>query len=297
MLKREKDTHTIFTQAMTRNLAFLRIQTGLEYLTEYIDYSYDDHKSIILKQIPESLRTAPIYTKVKDCGSAYGLIDCLDKKDIPHIVENIGNLPFGDTIQNVIPEELIDVDVVTMYLPMIKEGVQLIRDNPLYGDILVMQVTAFEVYLRDTLHDLIVNNEVIAKRFVSRVKNFKNIGEYLDLNRSTSLLIAADVTQRKSFYNMTNIEGLFQTCFYKPGEEVFRIHPKNRKIESVNDYLKLRHILVHNGGLVDQRYIKDVSKCKYALGERYEVQPDEVMELDGLTRRMVRRIEEAIVDY
>ena len=180
---------------------------------------------------------------------------------------------------------------------MIKEGAQLIRENPLYGDILVMQVTAFEVYLRDTLHDLIENNEVIAKRFLSSVKKDLNIGDYIELNPSTRTIIAHRVTQRKSFYNMANIESLFQTAFYKPGEEPFRIHPKNRKIESVNDYLKLRHVLVHNGGLVDQKYLVDASKCKYALGERYEVQPEEVMELDGLVRRMARRIEEAIVEY
>lgn len=296
MLERKKDTHGIFTQAMTRNLAFLRVQTGLEYLTEYIDYSYSDYKSDLLKQLPESLHAEPIYTKIEDCEGAYGLIDCLDKKDIPHIVENIGNLPFGDSIKEVIPEELIDVDVINAWLPKIKEGAQLIRDNPLYGDILVMQVTAFEVYLRDTLQDLIIENEEISKRFIHKVKHYKNIGAYLNLTRDVRMMIAPEVTQRRSFYSMANIEDLFQTCFNRGGD-VFRIHPKNSKIESVNDYLQLRHVLVHNGGIVDQRYLNMASKCKYSLGERYEVQDEEVMELDGLARRMARRIEEAIVDY
>ncbi len=169
MLKRQKETHTIFTQSITRNLAFLRIQTGLQLITEYINCSYEDCKPDLLKKLPENLRDTSTYSKIKECSDAYGLIDCITEKDIPHIVDNIRHIPFWDKIGEVVPEEFIDPDIVTFYLPMIKEGAQLVKENPLYQDILVMTVNAFEVYLRDTLHDLIVNNSEIAKKFERQV--------------------------------------------------------------------------------------------------------------------------------
>lgn len=297
LLQRQKDTHTIFKQAITRNLAFLRIQTGLHLISEYINFSYEDYKPDLLKKLPEALHGTSTYSKVEECSDAYGLIDCLTDSDVPHILDNIRHVPMLRNIEEIVPEEFIDPDVVTFYLPMIKEGAQLVKENPLYQDILVMTVNAFEVYLRDTLHDLIVNNGAIAKKFEQQVNAQLNIEEDLELHRSVKQMIAHQVTQRSSFYSMKKIQKLFQTCFRKDCMDPFKIHPRNKKIDSVDYYLSLRHLIVHNGSIVDRRFLKDNPSCNFSLGEKHPVREDEVLELVGLTQRMVGIIEKAIGEY
>ena len=297
LLQRQKDTHIIFKQAITRNLAFLRIQTGVHLISEYINFSYEDYKPDLLKKLPETLQGTSTYSKVEECSDAYGLIDCLTDSDVPHILENIRHIPMLRNIEEIVPEEFIDPEVVSFYLPMIKEGAKLVKENPLYQDILVMTVNAFEVYLRDTLHDLIVNNGEIAKKFEPRVKAELNIDEDLELHRSVKQMIAHQITQRSSFYSMKKIQDLYKICFKKYGSGPFRIHPRDKKIDSVDYYLKLRHLIVHNGSIVDNRFLKDMPRCEFAVGERHPVREDEVLELIGLAQRMAGIIETSIDEY
>lgn len=297
MLIREKDTYSVFTRAMTRNLAFLRLQRGLDLVTEYMNYSFEDSKPDLLKRIPESLKETPLYGKLEESGDLYGLIECLTDTDVPGIVDHFHCLPFAERVYDVIPRELIDAEIISLYLPQIKESVQLVRDNPLYQDILVSSVSAFEVYLRDTLHDLIINNHEIAQKFLPRVMADLNFIDEPELNRGVMQMIAHHITRWSSFYNMNRIESLFQTCFEASGKPPFRIHPNNRKINAVQYYMRVRNLFVHTGGIVDSRFLKETRGCPYTLGEKYRVKESTVDEVAGLILRMAELVERAIQEY
>lgn len=298
MLRREKDTYTVFKQAIIRNLAFMRIHTGIQLIFDFINDSYSDYKPEMMKRIPETLIGTPTYEKVKECSDAVNFIQSLTDIDIPPIVDNIRILPFVDRLGDDIPPHYLDPEIISAFLPEIQEGLQLVKDTPIYQDILVAMVTAFEVYLRDTLQDLIVNNGEIARKFVGRVKAYNNVGEYLELNRSTRILIAHEITKHSSFYDVKKIQDLFETCFKKRDKERFQIYPEERRIQAVQYYLKLRHLLVHSGGIVDQQFLNATrDSCKYAFGEQHPVMEKHVDQLAELTKRIAKRIEEEIANY
>ena len=123
-----------------------------------------------------------------------------------------------------------------------------------------------------------------------------NIQEELEFHRSTKQLIAHEVTQRLSFFNAATIENIFQKCFSQPGAEKLKIHRSMNKKSSLHYYLRLRNLIVHNAGYVDQKFMNEV-ECEYPVGGIHPVTVENVTELIGLTEGIVRRIEKAIENY
>ena len=296
MLVHDKNIHAVFTQAMIRNLAFLRIQSGLHLIIEFINDSYGDIRPGLLKRVPDAIQGTTTGIKLEECSDAYSLIDCLEDNDITLLVNNVKSLPYGKRIEDAVPEQYLDDLLISAFLPDIKEAIHLIKDTPLYQDILVSAVTAFEVYLRDTLHDLIVSNGEVAKKFEKKIRSRLNLPENLEMHRSVKQLIAHEITNISSFYRVRSIEDLFDQCFWKHGTPKYRIHTSDNKRDSIQYYLKLRHLLVHNGGIIDQRFMNE-TKCKYSVGERHPVREQDVDEFIGYTQGIAERIEEEIANY
>jgi len=68
------------------------------------------------------------------------------------------------------------------------------------------------------------------------------------------------------------------------------------KKSSLHYYLRLRNLIVHNAGYVDQKFMNEV-ECEYPVGGIHPVTVENVTELIGLTEGIVRRIEKAIENY
>lgn len=55
-----------------------------------------------------------------------------------------------------------------------------------------------------------------------------------------------------------------------------------------------RHLLAHSEGIVDQKYIERSGDPNYKMGQRIVVQPDDVLELAGLIKILVKKIKQNI---
>jgi len=279
-----------------RNQAFLQIQNGISLIIEFINNAYGQYKPEIIEKIPDSLEGTQIHENLLESSDIFQVMKNVSDADLPLIMNHIMSIPIVKEKGDQLNLNIIDPFAYSMILPYVNNTVQLIKDHPLYQDILISSVSAFEIYLRDTLHDLIINNGVIAKVFEEEVKGMLNIDEDLDYHRSTKQLIAHVLTQRLSYFNTRKIEHILRKCFSKPGSEPFVIHPSAKRKQDLHYYLRLRNLLVHNGGSVDQKFLKE-TKCEYGVGEQHPVTEANVSELIGLVWGIVDRIEEEIKNY
>ena len=296
MLKRELDTYKVFSQAMMRNQAFLQIQNGIDLLIDFINDSYSLYKPEILEKVPEPVIGTPIHDKLVECSDIFDLMKNVSESDIPILFNTLKSNPEVQKHDDKFNLDLVEPVPYSMIVPYVNDVVQLVRDYPLYQDILVSSVSAFEIYCRDTIHDLIASNSNIAKKFEGKVRKNLNIKEKLELHPSTRRLLAHEATQRLSFFNAATVENIFQRCFAKPNMEKYKIHHSKNRKQDLHYYLRLRNLIVHNAGYVDQKF-QEETDCKFEIGEIHPVTVENVNELIGLILGIVGRVEEEIKSY
>ncbi|RLJ02557.1 MAG: hypothetical protein DRP08_04500 [Candidatus Aenigmatarchaeota archaeon] len=167
------------------------------------------------------------------------------------------------------------------------EALETISSSPLYYEAVVVAVTSFEVYLRDTLIELVSENNDIEDKFHEILQNkvdYRKLKDHRGVK--PELAYGRIVAKNYDFFNVEDINKAYQ-----------RILGKNAKIISkkkeIQDFMELRHIIIHNRGIMDQKYLK-ATKKKHKEGEPFPISMTYVEKGVANLNRVVRSIEKGI---
>ena len=171
---------------------------------------------------------------------------------------------------------------------------EIIYERPLYYEAVVSVVTAFETYIRDTIIDLVSNNRIVEKRFSSTLMKKLNYEKIKDYNYEWDKIMGYIVSEEMKFFECNDIERNYREALGK-NKNSFSLFKNENQKKRIQNFLSLRHIIVHNGGIIDHKFKKE-TKSKYNLGEPYPVSKKYIINIIGSMKNIVEYIEELIAN-
>lgn len=179
---------------------------------------------------------------------------------------------------------------------------------------LVSVISASEIYLRDKLEYEIQNNKNILYKLSKvdkeeGIKNNKEEGIKIDLNRILDVGLnetynTLDLTdniglllvENKDFQNLDNVQRLYAKAFESNGSK-FQLFGEKEFKKNLEKIFKIRHLITHKGGIVDQKFQKFLIKNDSKLLD-FEL---ETLESDHLEvgKRLIFSVEDIlkIIDF
>jgi len=187
-------------------------------------------------------------------------------------------------------------DFIRMFKPLISflESLETISEDPLNKEAIVTSVTAFEAYLKDRLIDLVSNNKDIEKRFTDELKKGLTYDKVKEYNRDWGNILGYVVSENVgSFFNVNDVEKTYKRVLGKVGDDNYSLYKSDNQKKLLRNYIELRHIIVHNSGIVDHKF-KKITNSKYKTGELFEIKKKYVETMIGVMENIVNNIEDEL---
>lgn len=287
-MKHKNIHYNFFQYTITRSKALIYLQDGIDILLE----SEGDFFSYLSDKYP---KTAPFFNSFKEFSmsildnfkesaeSSINRIE-LNEKELKKFEKRIKN-----AVTQLKPEELERI-----FKPLINilESVQMIYDSPLYYDAIVTSVTAFETYLRDTLVDLISNNRKVENRFSQELQKDLNYEKIRYYDYDMENIMGYIVAEKISFYDLNEVDNGYRKIFGKTKGRFSIFESQNQK-KRLRKFIKIRHLIVHNAGLVDQKFKKE-TRCRHPIDTVYPLTKKYVEDMIGSMLKVVNKIEKEI---
>lgn len=257
------------------------------------------------------LRTDKIHyeTFQYNIGKAKALItiqDTLDKLvegkfDLSQSFEKIGKGIFQETEEKIqINEELTKrmeeriknnqkeiIDSIKS-VEKIFESLQTIYESPLYQEAVVIVVSSFETYLKDTIVSLVTKNRSVEVKFFKELKDSLKYDKLQEYDYDWENLLGHLVVENFNFYDIQQIDELY-TRILKI-DSIFRNKSVKKRIQN---FIKLRHLIVHKSGIVDNKFKND-TQTKVPLNVPYPVEKKYVLNMTSSISKVVEDIEKNI---
>ncbi|MFZ3383041.1 MAG: hypothetical protein WA144_03860 [Candidatus Methanoperedens sp.] len=257
------------------------------------------------------LRTDRIHyeTFEYNIGKAKALItiqDALDKLvegkfNFSQIFEKVGKDIFQETEENIqINEELTKrmAERIKINQKEIKESIkslerifvslQTVYERPLYQEAVVIIVSSFETYLKDTIVTLVAKNKSIEDKFYNELKDSLNYNKLRESGYDWEFLLGHLVVENFNFYDAQQIDKLYTRIL--KNDSIFRNKSVKKRIQN---FIKLRHLIVHKSGIVDNKFKND-TQTKVPLNVPYPVEKKYVLDMISSISKVVEYIEKNI---
>lgn len=287
MLRRGKEIYNAFQYSIERARALLDLQDGIDMLLK----SNGDLISFAKKRSPEAstiLDAIEMYWKLigklieENLEKFVGAHEKQSQK-LMKALEGFSSKKIQKSIEKAFKPLIVSLEATSM-----------IHRDPLYFEAVVTSVTAFETYLRDTLVNLISLNYDVEERFFKELKelSYEKVKDYW---YDWDYILGFVAVENISFYNLDQVNNAFRKAFGKKKDSLLIFKSKYQK-KNLQNYLRLRHIIVHNQGKVDHKFIKETNS-KYFIDEYYKIKEKYVKDMIGSMCKVVEKIEEEIYGH
>ncbi len=165
-------------------------------------------------------------------------------------------------------------------------------EHPLYHDAVVSAVTSFEAYLKNRLIELMLNDGKIAKKINRKYQkeiDFEVIKK-LNINKYTIGEILS--IHRFSFFKMSKVDQAFKRVLDERSDR-FTIFVCEKQKKNLKNFIELRHLIIHKGGVVDALFIRK-TKCPFEVGNIYDASREYIVKNIGELKSVVDNIERLI---
>jgi hypothetical protein len=154
------------------------------------------------------------------------------------------------------------------------EAYTLAKEEILLEQSLVLTISAFEIFTKDSAIYLVNRNPDTHKRFQSEINN-KLTYPALKLNRyNFTNSIGNLLWDEQTFFNLRTISTTFSNILSINEDKIF---PNGQCKNKIHKYIELRHLIVHRNSIVDRRLFEQTG-IKKRLGKRYPLTKMEVEE-------------------
>jgi len=162
-----------------------------------------------------------------------------------------------------------------------------IFETPLYPEALIVSVTAFEVYHKQTIINLISQNDFLIKYFseeLTKIDKTKGKPKYKNINEKE--LPGHLIVDFYHKYSFDDIQKQYQRIF---GGD-FKLLKDDNEIKTFKEYFLIRNLAVHNKCQIDSDFINRTNK-KLTIGEKFIVKKEFVDEGITILEKIVDNIE------
>jgi hypothetical protein len=173
-------------------------------------------------------------------------------------------------------------------LEKIFESLQTVYERPLYQEAVVIVVSSFETYLKDTIVSLVTKNRSVEDKFFKELKDSLNYNKLRESGYDWENLLGHLVVENFNFYDAQQIDKLY-TRILKI-DSIFRNKSVKKRIQN---FIKLRHLIVHKSGIVDNKFKND-TQTKVPLNVPYQVEKKYVLDMISSISKVVENIEKNI---
>jgi hypothetical protein len=173
-------------------------------------------------------------------------------------------------------------------LEKIFESLQTVYERPLYQEAVVIVVSSFETYLKDTIVSLVTKNSSVEDKFFKELKDSLNYNKLRESGYDWENLLGHLVVENFNFYDAQQIDKLY-TRILKI-DSIFRNKSVKKRIQN---FIKLRHLIVHKSGIVDNKFKND-TQTKVPLNVPYQVEKKYVLDMISSISKVVENIEKNI---
>lgn len=173
-------------------------------------------------------------------------------------------------------------------LEKIFESLQTVYERPLYQEAVVIVVSSFETYLKDTIVSLVTKNRSVEDKFFNELKDSLNYNKLRESGYDWENLLGHLVVENFNFYDAQQIDKLY-TRILKI-DSIFRNKSVKKRIQN---FIKLRHLIVHKSGIVDNKFKND-TQTKVPLNVPYPVEKKYVLDMISSISKVVENIEKNI---
>jgi hypothetical protein len=261
MLKHNEKIYDSFQYSIARAKALLALQDGIDIMLE-LNVDEGDIFQQLMGKIPV----------VSELTNIIGLPEIMNDV-VNKMVEGFESLDESDVEKRIddyfATHSKEELEMEFSPLKEMIESLDMIYQKPLYHEAVTSAVNAFETYMRDTMIDLISKNEVIEKRFYPLLDNlvsYKKLKKYdYDPKRVLGHLVADTI----NFYNLNEVDKNYQKALGKTKTNFTILGNEERK-RVLQNFIYVRHLVVHNSGLVDAKFVKETG-YKYKIGMSYPV--------------------------
>ncbi len=169
---------------------------------------------------------------------------------------------------------------------------EIISKKPLYYEAVVSAVTAFETYLKDTIINLITDNRKVEQRFFLELNDKLSYEKIKKYDYDYDKLMGYIVIENFDFFKLDKINSLYRKALsgQKDSFSIFQNENRRKRIEK---FFKIRHLIVHNSGIVDHKYRKETNS-KLKDGDSIQLTRKYILDIIGSMKKIVDNIENEI---
>lgn len=189
-------------------------------------------------------------------------------------------------------EKLKTLERVVEKLRKDLDSTKLLYSRSLYYDAVVSIVTAFETYLKNTLIWLMVRNKWTGKKIMGHQKRPVRFNEIENLNINKYTIGNILDIHKFSFFKINKVETAFMKMLGGRNKRFVLFKNETQK-NSMRNFLELRHLIVHKGGIVDKRFLNKTGFTN-RIGEQYEVTKEYISGMTEAMINLVNKIENEI---
>jgi hypothetical protein len=192
--------------------------------------------------------------------------------------------------KNALEENVIDKELDPQKLALKDPGprTKVIRkfSQQLLESFFIRIVDNFEVYLIQILKCVLKKRpEILSTRQQSI--SLEDIFQYTKIS-----LLIDEIIEKK--INALSFKGFIELEKWYFQKEI-PIVVKTEYREKVKEYIATRNIVVHNRAIIDGRYLENVKKSKYKLGDKRKLNPDDLFEALNILNTIVVDTDKEIV--
>lgn len=189
-------------------------------------------------------------------------INILNKLDFPYDIERIIKGRKNEKVH-----VKIDKDVVK---PFLDSQIDVFKESPilLRQMCLIFLVSCFDLYFCDIITEY-YKKDLRRLKFDSKNISYKDLLEFNSMNEIQEYLIEKECI---------NTNYLNYTKKIKYIRDIFgiTISDEEANISEINTIIKIRNIIIHNNGIVNATFKKEIPESKYKIGEEIIISEDDL---------------------
>ncbi|MBA3045394.1 MAG: hypothetical protein FP824_04200 [Euryarchaeota archaeon] len=209
-------------------------------------------------------------------------------EEIPATLEKEFKSRFEENEEKLSDEKLGE-SMVEALQPLINRLSQLetLGQYTLKEQVIVLSVTAYETYLKDTLISLVNQNKAIQHIFKKEINDIETI-EALSEPVEKSMLPGVLMSKGIKTFNLQNTKQCIKRA-------INMNNPFGSKVNenTLSKFLNVRHIIIHNGGRVDSAFKKQ-TMCRNKIGSHYKVNQKQLRDGMEVIDTFVNNIEKRL---
>ena len=270
MLKTDKIHYDMFQHNIRRAKALITVQDTIDWLIDN-DFNIQPMINKFLEKLGIPNLMPVISPKIEQAVTE-------DKEFTKKIEEIVKNFKVNQK------------DIKKMVMPIVRalESIEALYDHPLYYEAVVIIVGAFEIYLKETMVTLVSRNKSVEMKFYDMLKSKLSYDKLKEYDYDWEYILGYIIGENYNWFETQQMDNAYTKVLNI--ESIFQ----NKNVEKrIRNFIKLRHLIVHNAGIVDRKFQTE-THTKVPIDQPYPVEKKYVLDMIGLIVKVVDGIETEI---